>query len=60
MNWLSGLLTQFNAWLRKFFLPNYRTRFIEGNLPARLDRKAIYIVKEDGFLEYAAMLCPCG
>lgn len=60
MNWLSRLLTQFNAWLRKFFLPNYRTRFIEGDLPARLDRKVIYIVKEDGFLEYAAMLCPCG
>jgi Family of unknown function (DUF6527) len=44
------------AWV----VPTYRTITVQENLPAKLKRRAIYVVEEDGFKEQAAMLCPCG
>ena len=44
------------AWLD----PPYRTISIDGSLPSKLKKNALYIVSEDGFEEQAAMLCPCG
>jgi hypothetical protein len=41
-------------------IPRYRTRVVEDLLPKRLGRRTFYIVQEDGFVEQAAMICPCG
>lgn len=38
----------------------YRTMVVHEALPESLTAGVIYIVEEDGFLEQAAMLCPCG
>lgn len=54
------LRMQVGVWLRNLFIPPYRTRVTEGNLPDQLKRKTLYIVQEDGFLEHVSMLCPCG
>jgi Family of unknown function (DUF6527) len=58
-------------WLKKFFrhaydrlydrlVPRYRTLVVDAVLPKSLRRRALYVVQEDGFLEQAALLCPCG
>lgn len=60
MRQLLHLFHQLSAWLHHRLAPPYRTRFIEEDLPQWLDRKTIYIVREDGFLWHASMLCPCG
>jgi hypothetical protein len=46
--------------LYRWLVPPYRTELIEDTLPKRLRRRRLYIIEEDGFLEQAAMLCPCG
>lgn len=53
--------------LREFFLSlfkreskKYQTRQVEEYLPEQLDKNCLYIVSEDGFLEQAAFVCPCG
>lgn len=38
----------------------YQTRVVEETLPREIADKTIYIVQEEGFYEYASMLCPCG
>jgi hypothetical protein len=38
----------------------YRTMVVQEALPETLTAEVIYVVEEDGFLEQAAMLCPCG
>lgn len=38
----------------------YGTRVVEESLPEDLVSKTLYVVDDDGFLEQAAMLCPCG
>lgn len=48
------------SWLRGRFARHYIVRYVDESLPARLNRRTLYIVQEDGFLEQAAMLCPCG
>ena len=50
------------VWVRveRWFHRPYQTVVVEGTLPARLERRTIYIVREDRFDEEAAMLCPCG
>ncbi len=42
------------------FSPAFLTLRVEEHLPTQLKRKTLYVVHEDGFDEYAAMLCPCG
>lgn len=65
MSWLSGIW----LWLRSWFgswLPNkgrgrlYRAVVAQESLPRTLDRQTLYLVEDDGYLEQAAMLCPCG
>jgi hypothetical protein len=46
--------------LRRWLVPPYRTEVIGDTLPKHLLRRRLYVVEEDGFLEQAAMLCPCG
>jgi len=41
-------------------IPRYRTRIVNDLLPKQLGRRTLYIVQEDGFIEQAAMICPCG
>ncbi len=60
ITWSKGLLVRFRRWWEGLFNPPYRTAVIEENLPARLKKRTLYIVEEDGFVEQAAMLCPCG
>ena len=48
------------AWTERWFAPPYRTMVVEESLPARLRRRTVYIVREDGFDEQLALLCPCG
>jgi hypothetical protein len=47
-------------WALGCFDRPYRTRTVIESLPGRLHRRTLYIVKDDGFEEQAAMLCPCG
>ena len=48
------------AWAERRFFPPYRTMEVQDTLPAELVRRTVYIVREDGFDEQAALLCPCG
>ena len=48
------------AWAERWFDPPYRTMVVEESLPTRLLRRTVYIVREDGFDEQVALLCPCG
>ena len=47
-------------WAEHRFLPAHRTIVVEESLPAELVRRTVYIVREDGFDEQVALLCPCG
>ena len=38
----------------------YRTVMVGEALPPTLAEETLYVVDDDGFLEQAAMLCPCG
>jgi hypothetical protein len=60
VKWFKRLLRPIREGLRRRFSPPYRTHLVEDFLPKRLDPRALYVVQEDGFLEQAAMLCPCG
>jgi hypothetical protein len=67
LKWLIGLYYWFRtwgletkAWVLNRFAPRYQTVVVEGRLPDELQRLTLYVVQEDGFLEQAAMLCPCG
>jgi hypothetical protein len=38
----------------------YRTLMVTDTLPQSITPNTLYVVQEDGFLEQAAMQCPCG
>ena len=60
MNWFSRQFSKIkNAFIR-WFIPPYKTSVVEEILPDTLKRRTLYIVKEDGYEEQAAMICPCG
>ena len=46
--------------VRNCFVRPYQTVVVEDVLPEQLQHRTLYIVREDGFDEQAAMLCPCG
>jgi hypothetical protein len=48
------------GWIAGLFTPVYRTVVVEDLLPTQLLSKRLYIVQDDGYLEQAALLCPCG
>lgn len=67
MSWIAGLLQTAGRAARKtwqdirgWFTPPFRTVIVDENLPARLRRRTLYVVQEDGYQEQAAMICPCG
>lgn len=47
-------------WIYSWFDRPYRTEVVEEALPQSPAIKTLYIVQEDGFVEQAAMVCPCG
>ena len=43
---------------RDWLVPFYQTKYVE-DLPEKLDRKVIYIIGDEEFIEHATLLCPC-
>jgi hypothetical protein len=60
MKWIRRLVRRAYDRLYDRLIPRYRTLFVEDMLPKSLRRCTLYIVREDGILEQAAMSCPCG
>ena len=60
MKRLRQLFRRTREWVEHWFVPPYRMMVVEGSLPAQLLRRTVYIVREDGFDEQIALLCPCG
>lgn len=60
MHWLKLLFDRLFRRPQKREAAPYRTQFIEGALPKRIDAKTIYVIQEDGFLEHVSLICPCG
>lgn len=60
MKWLRNLAGWVSGLVRLWTDPPYKTLIVEEQLPKQLKPRVLYIVKEDGFEEQAAMLCPCG
>lgn len=59
MRLLTTLFRKLFRWWKSPFASPYRTRYIE-ELPKEPDQKTIYIVRDEGFIEHATLLCPCG
>ena len=60
MKRLRRVFRRFREWAEHWFVPPYRTMVVEESLPAQVLRRTVYIVREDGFDEQVALLCPCG
>ena len=54
------IFKRIRACVERRFVRPYRTIVVEESLPAELLRRTVYIVREDGFEELVALLCPCG
>ncbi len=46
--------------IQSYFVPKYRLQLVDSDLPLTLERNILYVVHEDGYLEHASMICPCG
>jgi hypothetical protein len=55
-----GALKRLAGLFSRWWSFRYHTVLVEGELPRHLRSKAIYVVQEDGYLEQATMVCPCG
>ena len=60
MKQLRQVFRRIREWVEHWFVPPYRTMVVEESLPVQLLRSTVYIVREDGFDEQIALLCPCG
>ena len=60
MKQLRHAFRRVREWVEHWFVPPYRTTVVEESLPAQVLRRTVYIVREDGFDEQVALLCPCG
>jgi hypothetical protein len=58
--WSQHSARQLYEKLYRRLVPPYATKAVEDYLPKRLKIRTLYIVEDDGFVEQAAMLCPCG
>ena len=59
MIWFVALIRKVKQWWKDWFIPPYRTRYVE-DLPQEPKRKTIYIIRDEGFIEHASLLCSCG
>ena len=57
---LRHVFRRVREWAEHWFVPPYLTVVVEETLPAQLVRRTVYFVREDGFDEQVALLCPCG
>lgn len=60
MKQLRLVFRRVREWVEHWFVRPYRTMVVVESLPAQLLRRAVYIVRDDGFDEQVALLCPCG
>jgi hypothetical protein len=64
VKWLIARWAAFLAWLVSWLSPPrpkpFRLQQVQGSLPPRLENNVLYLVEDDGYLEQAAMVCPCG
>lgn len=58
-NWFKKLVSRLVRALG-FDRSVYQTIIVRETLPTHLSKHVLYIVEEDGYLEQAALLCPCG
>lgn len=47
-------------WIKSLFIKPYKLKVVDEFLPEKLASTTLYIIQEDGFYEYASMVCPCG
>jgi hypothetical protein len=57
---LFALLRALWGGIHDWFVPPYKTEIVEDALPKTLEHRILYIVRDDGYFEQAAMVCPCG
>lgn len=60
MTWVYKIVWRIWDQLYLWLVPPYPTVFVKEWLPEQLKQRTLYVVYEDGFLEQAALLCPCG
>lgn len=59
MSRFQGIIRGFRNTIYGWLNPPYRTAIAQERLPGKLKKRTLYIVREDGEDEQAAMLCPC-
>jgi hypothetical protein len=60
MKLMKKLISYLGLCLGRWLNAPYKTRIVEEELPRHLVAGVLYIVQDNGFLEQAAMICPCG
>lgn len=60
MSWLKRLWSRVSDRVARWIVPPYKTVLVDDLLPSSPIPRTLYIVQEDGFVEMAAMICPCG
>lgn len=60
MRWITELFAALREFISAWWSPPYRTIIVDDLLPSKLNVRTLYIVKDEGYLEQAAMICPCG
>ena len=59
MKWFTALIHKVAQRWSDWFVAPYQTLYVE-ELPQQLNRKMIYIIRDEGFIEHASLQCPCG
>lgn len=60
IKFLSQALQRLRQAVVRWWSPPHETVVVNDVLPKSVKRRTLYVVEDDGFLEQAAMLCPCG
>jgi len=60
MSILGNVLYRLGNWTFSRFSPPYTVTVVEDHLPDNMDKKSLYVVVDDGYIEQVAMICPCG
>lgn len=60
MSIVGNILHRLGAWSFSKFSSPYTVTVVEDYLPDNLNKKSLYIVVDDEYIEQAAMICPCG
>jgi len=60
MNGLKKMILSALDRINDFFTRQYGTTIVQDMPPTTLKSKTLYIVEDDGYVESASMVCPCG